>query len=371
MNFNFNSQTTGTRLVSIDAVRGFDMFWIIGGTAIYTGLANGSQNSLLLALLPQFEHVPWVGFHFYDLIMPLFLFIVGAAMPFSFTKRLARGETKNNLYLHVLKRVFVLFFLATITQGNLLKFNWTEFYIFIGTLPAIGVGYLISSIFILNFNLKGQIIATSCLLLLYWALMMFVPVPGYGAGVLTPTQNLATYIDHTVMQGFFPADRDYTEIITSMTYAGTVMLGVFAGLLLQSDKPNGKKILWLLGMGLGTMIAGLLWSLFFPIVKHCWTSSFVLFVGGVSYFIMALFYLVIDVWGYKKWAFPFVVIGMNAIAVYIATEIFDFRIIGNVFVGGLSNRLGGWNDFVQAIAAFSIVWLILYYMFRKKSFIKI
>jgi predicted acyltransferase len=371
MNFNVRARNTGMRLMSIDALRGFDMFWIIGGTSLFEGLAKGANCSILNAILPQFEHVPWEGFHFYDLIMPLFLFVVGAAMPFSFSKRITRGDSRMMLYSHIIIRVAILFFLALITQGNLMMYCWSKLYIFIGTLPAIGVGYLISAILLLHLNVRWQVVATAGMMLAYWALLMLVPVPGYGAGVLTPEGNFATYVDHAFLKGFFPVDRTYTEIVTSLTYGCTVMLGVFAGLLLRSNTTIRKKVLGLLGMGLGTLIAGLLWAPLFPIIKHIWTSSFVLFAGGLSYFLMALFYAIIDVLEYWKWAFGFVVIGMNAIAVYMAVQIFDFRHVGNVFVGGLSDRLGDWNDFVQALAAFAIIWLILLWMYRKKTFIKI
>ena len=245
MSLNSNSQSSSTRLVSIDALRGFDMFWIIGGTAVLQGFTEGTNWWFLNAIMPQFDHVPWVGFYFYDLIMPLFLFIVGASMPFSYDKRLSRGDTKKSIYIHMIKRVAILFFLSTITQGNLLKFHLDGFYIFMGTLPAIGVGYAITTIIMLNFKLRGQIIATASLLLSYWAIMMLIPVPGYGAGILTPTVNFATWLDHTIMNGVFPPDRDYTEIATSLTYGCTVMLGMFSGQILKSDKTSGQRLKYL------------------------------------------------------------------------------------------------------------------------------
>ena len=123
--------------------------------------------------------------------------------------------------------------------------------------------------------------------------------------------------------------------------------------------------------GMSCIIVGIIWGIWFPIIHHLWTSSLVLFAGGISLLLLSLFYLLIDVGGYKKWAFIFVVIGMNAITVYVATHIFDFSNIGNVFVGGLAKYLGTWNDFVQALTALTVIWLILYWMYRKKTFIKI
>lgn len=371
MNRNDPTVKLSGRIESIDALRGFDMFWIIGGTDIVRGLAQGSGNQFLQSLMSQFGHVPWVGFHFYDLIMPLFLFVVGVTMPYSFKKRLGRGDSKKEIYIHVIKRVIILFVLGMITQGNLFEYNWSRLHIFIGTLPAIGAGYLVSSLLILNMNLRTQIVTTSFFLLLYWALMKLVPVPGYGAGVLTPTGNLGYYLDHLIMKGFLPQDRVYTQLLNIMTFGSTVMLGVFAGYLMQSDKTEREKVVLLLSLSIGTMILGLLWSLWFPIIKHIWSSSFVLFAGGLSYLLLAVFYLIIDVFGYRKWAFGFTIIGMNSIAVYIATHVYDFRNVSTIFVGGLAKWTGTWNDCVQALAAFAVVWLILYWMYRKKTFVSI
>jgi predicted acyltransferase len=149
------------------------------------------------------------------------------------------------------------------------------------------------------------------------------------------------------------------------------MLGVFAGYMLQSDLIPMKKVALLALVGLCCIISGKIWEIWFPIIHHLWTSSLVLYAGGLSFLLLSFFYLVIDVWGYKKWAFFFVVIGMNAITVYVATHIFDFSIIGNIFVGGLGKYLREWSDFVQALAAVTIVWLILFWMYCKQTFIKI
>jgi len=141
--------------------------------------------------------------------------------------------------------------------------------------------------------------------------------------------------------------------------------------LLRANRSGAIKVAQLTAAGLGCLALGLLWHNWFPIIKHIWTSSFVLFSAGLCYLLLALFYLLIDVWGFKKWAFGFVVIGMNAIAVYMVTRLFDFRHVGNIFVGNLDKWLGPWNDFVRVVAAFTVIWLILYWMYRKKSFIKI
>jgi predicted acyltransferase len=163
----------------------------------------------------------------------------------------------------------------------------------------------------------------------------------------------------------------WTYILTNMTFICSVMLGTFAGRILLSGNMPMKKVWQLALIGISCIAAGKIWGIWFPVIHHLWTSSLVLFAGGLSFLLLSVFYLVIDVWGVKKWSFPFVVIGMNAIAVYVATHLFDFSIIGNIFVGGLSKYLAPWNEFVQALAALVVVWLILYWMYRNKNFIKI
>lgn len=302
--------------------------------------------------------------------MPLFLFIVGVAMPFSFHKRLEQASSKRRLYFHIIKRTIILFVLGMIAGGRLLQYDLSKLRIYCNTLQAIAAGYLIASIIMLNMRVAWQIITTVALLLLFWVLMMLVPVPGYGGVVLQSEANLALYIEKLI-QGRFYGGGGYAWILSSITFGCTVMMGVMAGYLLRCQRRPAAKVAWLLAIGAGCLLVGLLWHNWFPIIKRIWSSSFVLFSAGLCYLLLALFYLVIDVWGFKKWAFGFVVIGTNAIAVYMATHLFDFRHVGNIFVGNLDKWLGPWNDFVQAVAAFAAVWLILYWMYRKKSFIKI
>ncbi len=357
------------RLMCIDALRGFDMLWIIGGAEVLIALGKASGIGFLGNLEVQFDH-SWGQFHFYDLIMPLFLFIVGVVMPISFAKRLKRGDSKKMLYRHILKRVVVLYILGLIASGHLFTFDTSKMHLWTDTLHAIAVGYLVSSILILEVSRRWQLITTASLLILYWLVMAFIPVPGHRAGIYEPDLNLAIYVDNLIL-GHWQEGAGWTYILTNMTFICSVMLGVFAGQLLQSDLKPMKKAGLLALAGVSCIIAGKVWGIWFPIIHHIWTSTLVLFAGGLSFLLLALFYLVIDIWGYRKWAFFFVVIGMNAIAVYVATHLFDFKEIGNVFVGGLFKWLGPWAGFVEASAALAVIWLILYWMYLKKAFIKI
>jgi len=358
------------RLESLDALRGFDMFWIVGGAAIFRSLHRIFNSSATNFINTQLERVEWVGFTFWDIIMPLFLFIVGTAIPFSLAKRLATGQTKKMLYKHIIIRVIILWILGMIVQGRLLEYDLSRLDLYSNTLQAIAAGYLIATIALLNLDMKRYIGLLCGLLFLFWGLMVLVPVPGYGAGSLTPDGNLAIYLDRLILARFDDG-LNYTWILSSINFGCTVMLGVIAGKLLRSEKSQRDKVLWLTGLGVGCIAAGLIWGIWFPIIKRLWTSSFVLYSGGFCFLLLAVFYLVIDVLNYRKWSFFFKVIGMNAIAVYTATHVFNFRYVGNIFVGGLLKRIGNWDTLIQSIAAFAVIWLILFWMYRKKMFIKI
>lgn len=361
----------GTRLESLDALRGFDMFWIVGGATIFHSLHDIFKHPATEWINNQLTHVEWEGFLPWDLIMPLFLFIVGVAMPFSFAKRLpAHGDSKTKLYHHILVRTAILFVLGMAAQGRLLTYDLSKLHIYCNTLQAIAAGYLITAVVLLNLRLVWQVVVWVALLLAFWALMVLVPVPGYGAGVLSPDGNLAMYIDKLIL-GKFQDGTSYTWILSSITFGATVLMGAFAGRWLRTNYSGFLKAMGLLTAAAVCLVVGQVWAMPFPIIKHLWTSSFVLYSGGLSLALLGLFYLIIDVWGVRKWAFGFKVIGLNAIAVYMAAMLFDFRQISNIFITGLDGYLGPWKDFVHVSAGFAALWLILWWMYRKKTFIKI
>ena len=361
--------TRPERLASLDALRGFDMFWITGGAGILMGVGRLLRWPLFDKFLKQFTHVPWQGLHLEDLIWPVFMFIMGVAIPISVAKRRAQGATECSLLAHAFRRALIMFGLGTITQGNLLLFDLSQFHPCYSVLHGLAAGYLIATVVVVKVKQKWHLALIGALVLVYWAVIMLVPVPGVGVGVLTPEGNIATYVDKQIL-----GDLHYGENTWFLSYLGfgaSVLVGVQAGQILMADGTGGSKTLRLFVAGVGSVVAGLLWSLWFPVIKLMWTSSFVLIGGGTGFLGLAVFYWIIDVRGWAKWAFGFKVIGMNSIAVYVATELFDFRQIGNVFVGHLLPRLGRWDRLVESSAAFLIVWLILFWMYRKKQFIRI
>ena len=252
------------RLVSLDALRGFDMFWIVGGTEILLGLGKVIHRPFFDKFLEQFDHVPWQGLHFYDLIWPLFMFIMGAAIPMSLAKRRAKGETDRRLLLHALWRAIVMFCLGTVTQGNLLLFDWDRFRPCYSVLHGLAAGYLIATLVAVKVKPKWHGPTIAAFLLVYWAVVMLIPVPGVGAGVLTPKGNLPTFVDQLVL-GHLHYGKN-TWFLSYLGFGASVLLGVLAGQVLMSGRPPRSKICRLLIAGGLTLAAGLAWSFWFPVI---------------------------------------------------------------------------------------------------------
>lgn len=360
------------RVMAVDALRGFDMFWIVGGQELALAVAKVFADPLPPAVARQFEHVEWEGFVAWDLIMPLFLFVVGVAMPFSFGRRIEQGESTRGMLRKVVRRTLILFVLGMAVQGNLLQFNLSTLHIYCNTLQAIAAGYFVSSLLLLYTEIVFQVFFAAAMLVGFWALVMFVPVPGYGTGTLRPNANLPLAVDEFIL-GRFRDGTSYTWILSSMTFTASVLLGVFGGKALRSERSQGWKFVVLTALGIASLAAGWIWAeyLGFPIIKHIWTSSMTLWAAGWSYLLLALFYLLIDIWGLRRWAFPFVVIGMNAITIYVAVHFIPFRTISEGLVGGLASHLGRAGPPTIEFGAVALSWLALYHMYRQKIFLRI
>lgn len=363
------------RLHSLDALRGFDMFWIMGGDFIIHALAKATGLSFFILLSQQMEHVEWNGFVFYDMIFPLFLFIAGVSMPFSLSKRMERGDTKKALYITIIRRTLILIFFGCIYNG-LLRFNW-ETMRYASVLARIGLAWGFASIIFMNTKLRGQIIWCLSILVGYWAAMMLIPVPGYGAGVLTVDGSLAGYIDRLLVPGrLYLEVHDPEGIVSLFPAISTALLGVIAGHILRSSHEKltkTKKAGLLAVIGISLVIVGNIWGLFFPVNKNLWTSSFVFVAGGWSYILLALFYFVIDVLSFKKWAFPFTVIGLNSITIYMCWGgLINFRSTSQYLFSGLIKLFAEPAQHVlTGIGATFIAWLFLYFLYKKKIFLKI
>jgi len=358
------------RITSIDALRGFDMFWIIGGSSLCLELFTLWNTPLSLSLANQLEHSKWNGFTFYDLIFPLFLFVVGACMPFSIVKRQEEGASREMIYLHTIKRTIILFLLGLIVNG-FLNLNFAEMR-WAGVLQRIALAYFFAVIIVMNTNIKRQVMITGGILLSYWYVMTLIVVPGSGTHVLTPAGNLAGYLDRELLPGRFCCYGygDNEGILSTLPSISTVLLGVLSGHWIRSSRPENRKVLGLSIAGVTSLALALVWNQVFPISKLIWSSSYVLYAGGWSILLLCFFYWLIDVRGHKKWAFPFTVIGMNAITIYVATELFDFGIIARIFVGGFIDNLGAIKPVFWAACLLTVEWLFLYLLYRKRIFLK-
>jgi predicted acyltransferase len=359
------------RIASIDALRGFDMFWIIGGGTFFEALPKVWKNSFTETIKNQMEHVSWDGFRFEDLIFPLFLFIVGVVLPFSISRRREQGVSSKVIHLHVIKRAAVLILLGLILNG-LLQFNFADMR-WPGVLQRIGLCYFFAALIVMHSGPLIQAIVAGGLLLGYWALVMFVPVPGSGAGVLTPEGCLPAYIDRLLIPGRFCCFTfgDNEGLLSTIPAVSTVLIGALTGHLLRLSVSGNLKTLAMAVAGIICLILGCLWGLSFPIIKVIWTSSYVLYAAGWSLLLLAAFYWVIDVMGYKKWAFFFAVIGVNPITVYFLQGIVNFDDIAAFFVRGFAQHTGLFALLILPFAAFAVRWFLLLFLYRHKIFFKI
>lgn len=370
-----NNAPTSKRLQSIDALRGFDMFWIMGGEGIFAGLATLTGWPVFTWFGEQLTHVPWHGFHFYDMIFPLFLFIAGISFPFSLAKRLASNTSRRSIYLHVIMRGLVLVVLGFL-YNNSVRFNFSELR-YGSVLGHIGIAWMFAAIIFMNTKLSSRIIWFWALLIGYWLLLLFFPAHDLGStDPFSLEGNLPGYLDRLFTPGkLYLGVFDPSAFFTSMPSVGTALLGMFAGEFVQSkfmDEKPLRKVLYMVLAAVALMVIGKIWNLNFPINKMLWSSSFVCWVGGLSLLLFSVFYLIIDVWQLKKWTFFFVVIGMNPLTIYLAEKIINFGSATSFFFGGITALLPEtWAPFIDGIGLTTVAWVFLYILYKKKIFLKV
>lgn len=358
-----STQHPSSRLASLDILRGFDLFLLVFLQPILYSLGQHLHAPFMTEVLYHFDHEVWEGFRFWDLVMPLFLFMAGVSMPFSL------GKYKETLppsaaYKKIFRRFFLLFLLGMVVQGNLLGWDWNHLYIYTNTLQAIATGYLVAALVFLNFKSCTQLVIMVAFLIIYWVPMTF-------CGDFTPEGNFANCVDQWVL-GRFRGDPSYTWIWSSWNFSVTVLLGTFAGKLMKNGKDSrGNTAICLWVVGLLLVGVGWLWSGQMPIIKRLWTSSMTLLSGGYCFLLMGLFYYVIDCkgwsrgWGWLKYY------GMNSILAYMLGETVNFRSIAYSLSYGLQPYMGDyyavWIDFFN----FFILFLILRHCYRHQIFLKV
>lgn len=364
------TNSTG-RIKSIDALRGFDMFWITGGDAFFIALFTFFGTPLFHGLALQLDHPHWAGFRFYDLIFPLFLFIVGLSMPFSITRRLEKGSSKRDLYKHIIRRTILLYLLGLVYNG-LFNFDFANLR-YTGVLHRIAFTYFFASIIVMNFKQRGQLIWALAITLGYWLILLLIPVPGFGTYNLTPEGNLGAYLDQRFLPGSFCCYQfgDNEGLLTNFPAIVNVLAGVFIGSRLMKAEPYLDKLKHFLILATSLIAIALIWNLVLPINKYLWTGSYVALTIGLSIFALGLFYYIIDVKGHTKWAFPFTVIGMNCITIYVLQGIIDFGGLATYFIHGFYTKFGAFKVPFFELCVLTLKWLFLYFLYKQKLFLKV
>lgn len=363
------------RLRSLDALRGFDMLFIMGGGAIFVALATLFPTPFFQAIAEQMEHVEWDGFHVEDMIFSLFLFIAGISFPFSLAKQRERGMNDAAIYRKIVRRGLTLVLLGFIYNG-LLNFDF-EHQRYASVLGRIGLAWMFAALIFVNTKTITRVWITAAILVGYWLLLAFVPAPdGNGAGAFTLEGSLVGYIDRILLPGRLHLKiHDPEGLLSTVPAISTALLGMFAGELVKLQRDGlseTKKVAYMLGAGLALLVVGCVWDTFFPINKNLWTSSFVCFVGGLSMLLFSLFYYIIDVKGYQRWTLFFTVIGMNSITIYLAQKFINFRYTSNALFGGVANLMPeDAQPLVGAIGYVAVCWAFLYFLYRMRIFLKV
>lgn len=360
------------RLLSLDALRGFDMFWIMGGDQLVHALAKTFDWPWLQGFSHQMHHPGWGhAFRAYDLIFPLFLFIAGVAIPFSIGSMISKGFPKWKIHLRIIRRFVLLIILGVIYNGGL-RFSGYENTRFASVLGLIGVGYFFASMIVLHFKLRWQVILFFAILLGYWAALSWIPVPGYGAGVITAEGSFSSFVD----QKLLPGDQglyDPEGIMSCISGICVALGGAFTGQWLRKQSlSKWYKALGMLGAGIVCVLLALLWGKALMICKEFWSGSFVLLCIGCSLLLLSVFYTIIDCIGLKKWSLLFTVIGVNSITIYLAGHMIDFSHTSNILFQGLIKLTPEPSHLVlSCISVLAIKWLSLYLLYRKKIFLKL
>jgi len=361
------------RLYSLDALRGFDMFWIMGGEEIFHTLAKATGSPFWQTLSEQFDHPAWNGFHVYDLIFPLFLFIAGVATPYSVGRALEKGASRQKLLLRVIRRGLILVLLGII-YNNGLKIHPLSEIRFCSVLGRIGLAYMFANIIYLYTKQRGQIIWFVGLVVGYWLLLLFTSAPGFPHGTLTMEGNFASYVDRSILPGrLYLGIHDPEGLMSTLPAIGTGLLGILTGQLLKNSPLSPTaKVIRMAGIGVIFLILAQVWNIVFPINKNLWTSSFVLHVGGLSLLLLALFYYIIDIKGYRKWAFFFSVIGMNSILIYLSPHFINWKFLTDGFFFWVGQIIANpWNTVVMVFCFLAVKWAFLYFLYKKKVFLRV
>ena len=390
------------RLESLDALRGFDLLMLVAVSDLVEKLAEVIDKPWMQGVMECFTHKTWEGFSPWDLVMPLFMFMAGVAIPFALRppsnspegERTKKGASPREglvgaaLYWRLVRRVLLLWLFGMMVQGNLLALDPDRIYLFTNTLQAIAVGYFFSALIYLHTSWKTQIGIAIALLLVFWGAMEFITIGSYGGGDYTPHGNLAEGIDNLVLGRFrdtaqvidgkvvVKASYTYTWILSSLNFIVTVLTGVLAGEAIKNSKLINSKfkigtVGLLLGAGVIMVALGWTWGLVHPVIKHIWTGSMVLVSSGYCFILMGLFYWWIDCRGHNKHLTLLKVYGMNSITAYVVSHVISFKSISRSLFFGLEQYVGDYYGFIICLSNVTILFLILYILYRNKIFLRV
>ena len=370
------------RLLSLDALRGFDMLFIMGLSTVVAGLCDALGFGGGCWLSQQMRHVPWHGFAQHDTIFPLFLFIAGVAFPFSYAKMRERGWSTLRICGKIAWRAFALVMLGMVYNGlfgkGLGDVRWAS------VLARIGLGWAFAALLHVAFQWRARIAWAAAILVGYWAVMRYAVVPGapVGADPWSAEWNFAAYVDRLLLPNPLGGPgADPEGVLSTFPAIVTAMLGMFAGEFVRWNGDGretarhavgGRKAVAMLAAASAMLVAALVWSNWMPINKKLWTSSFVLAAGSYSLALFAVFYWIVDVRMWRGWTFPFRVVGMNAITIYLLQRIVDFDAVSRFFLGGLAGLVpSAWAKVLVAAGHLAVCWLVLWFLYRKNTFLKV
>ena len=351
------------RLSSLDAFRGWTMFWIVGGSALVAGLQALNANRVINALVYELNHSDWQGLRFYDLIWPSFMLMTGMSLPFSYAKR-SLTQTHRQILMRVLRRFLVLFLLGSLRES--IHFNHPYLIELSSALQPIAVAYL-AAFLIVRRSWRFQAAVGAGILVFYALLLAFVPAPGVPAGSYDRNANLVLWTDLVTVGRVLP--EHWGTVICTLPTISTTIVGMLLGELLMTNRSTASKMKTIGMVGLSGVVLGWALNPVIPIVMKIWTTSYGLASAGFACLMFLVFYWLVDVRGYRKLAFPFLVIGMNAVAIYMSESIIPWSNIVAIFTHSLGGTLGSFTPLFHAIAVLTIEWLVLYWMYKRKIFL--
>ena len=365
--------TANNRITSIDALRGADMLLLAGGGALLQALAPWCGGE---TLRHQLTHAGWAeSLTCWDMVMPLFIFIVGASMPFAFAKYRQQGCGRT--LWRVGRRCVLLFLLGMLVQGQLASAVPERMSLFCNTLQAIAEGYLIAAICLLLGGWRTQLVACATCLLVYWAALRFIPYGGHSGGLFLPGDNLAIWLDHR-LQGHWQDGTPYSWILTALSFGALTLMGSLAGTALRHNPRGWRVPLLLLGAAAGCMLAGQALALDTPIIKHIYTSSMVLWSGGICLALLAVFHLLFDYSpAMQRIAWPLRVAGCNAMLAYLLTQtpglqgLSLWQSLCYPLLGGLAAHAGAAAQAAMEGLSLALLWLLLLLLYRHKLFLRV